>query len=56
MVNPLIWAYLRAGNNDELLHKMKSIDNAEMFAITLEKKGGSPVPTLDQMYVAGKAS
>lgn len=53
---PVDMGVLETGNKDELLHKMKSIDNAEMFAITLEKKGGSPVPTLDQMYVAGKAS
>lgn len=39
-----------------LLRKMKSVDHAEMFAITLENKGGSPVPTMDQMYVAGKTS
>jgi anti-sigma-K factor RskA len=36
------------------LCKMKNIPAAAMFAITLEKKGGSPTPTLDQMYVAGK--
>jgi anti-sigma-K factor RskA len=36
------------------LCKMKSVANAQMFAVTLEKKGGSPVPTMDQMYVAGK--
>jgi len=36
------------------LCKMKNIPNASMFAITLEKKGGSPTPTLAQMYVAGK--
>lgn len=39
-----------------ILQKMKSVDNADMFAITLENKGGSPVPTMDQMYVAGKPS
>ncbi|MDE3252137.1 MAG: anti-sigma factor [Bacteroidota bacterium] len=36
------------------LCKMKNIPKASLFAITLEKKGGSPTPTLDQMYVAGK--
>ncbi len=36
------------------LCKMKNIPNASMFAITLEKKGGSATPTMDQMYVAGK--
>ena len=36
------------------LCKMKNIPSATMFAITLEKKGGVPSPTLTQMYVAGK--
>lgn len=36
------------------LCKMKNIPKAAMFAITLEKKGGSPTPHLDQLYVAGK--
>lgn len=34
--------------------KMKNIPKAEAFAITLEKKGGSPTPTMDKMYVMGK--
>jgi anti-sigma-K factor RskA len=38
------------------LCKMKNIPKASMFAITLEKKGGSPTPTMSQMYVAGKVS
>ena len=38
------------------LCKMKNIPKASMFAVTLEKKGGSPTPHLDQMYVAGKVS
>jgi hypothetical protein len=33
--------------------KLKNIPKAEMFAITLEKKGGNPTPQ-GQMYVAGK--
>lgn len=36
------------------LCKMKNIPAASAFAITLEKKGGSEVPTMDQMYVLGK--
>lgn len=36
------------------LCKMKNIPKASLFAITLEQKGGSPTPHLDQMYVAGK--
>lgn len=34
--------------------KMKNIPRAEAFAITLEKKGGSPTPSLDKLYVMGK--
>ena len=30
------------------------IDAADAFAVTLEKKGGSPAPTLTQLYVMGK--
>lgn len=37
-----------------LAQKMKVFEKAEMFAITLENKGGSPTPTMEQMYVAGK--
>ncbi len=37
------------------IHKMKTITRAEMFAITIEQKGGSASPTMDQMVVAGKA-
>ena len=36
------------------LAKMKNIPKASMFAITLEKKGGSEAPTMTEMYVAGK--
>jgi anti-sigma-K factor RskA len=35
------------------LHKMKPVEGATTFAVTLETAGGSPAPTLDQMYVAG---
>lgn len=34
--------------------KMKNIPKAQAFAITLEKKGGSPAPSMDKMYVMGK--
>lgn len=39
---------------DPALLQMASIENAEMFAITIEPAGGSNQPTLDQMVVAGK--
>lgn len=32
---------------------ISNITNAQAFAITLEKKGGSEVPTMDNMYVMG---
>lgn len=36
------------------LCKLKNIPNAQAFAITLEKKGGSPSPDLTQLHVLGK--
>lgn len=51
---PVDMGVFDTGTDAKLMQKMKSVDNAEMFAVTLENKGGSPEPTLDQMYVAGK--
>ncbi|MEO7120427.1 MAG: anti-sigma factor [Ginsengibacter sp.] len=36
------------------IQKMKSFGAAQAFAITLEKAGGSPTPTMDQMFVIAK--
>lgn len=45
------------GDLSKNLQKMKAVSgDAQMFAVTLEKKGGSPTPTLTQMYVAGKVT
>ena len=38
------------------LAEMKKAGKASAFAITLEPKGGSKTPTMDQMYVMGKAT
>lgn len=42
------------GDTASLLQKMKVTGKAQMFAVTLEKKGGALQPTMEQMYVAGK--
>nr|WP_246485111.1 anti-sigma factor [Chitinophaga qingshengii] len=42
------------GDKAHLLQKLKIAGNAQMFAITLEKKGGADTPTLGQLYVSGK--
>ena len=34
--------------------EMKSINNASAFAVTVEKRGGSPTPTMEEMKVIGK--
>ncbi len=47
-------AGMYVAGNGAMMEKMKNIPKAEMFAITIEKMGGSPTPTLDQMVVAGK--
>ncbi len=38
------------------LCKMKNISNASAFAITLEKRGGSPTPNLEQLQVIGNVT
>lgn len=40
-------------NTETAIVKMKKIPNAQGFAITLEKKGGTVSPTMEQMYVLG---
>ena len=39
--------------DDGGLKTVEFIENAQVFAVTLEPKGGSPVPSFDQMYVIG---
>jgi hypothetical protein len=38
-----------------LAQKMKVFEKADAFAITLEKRGGSATPTMEEMYVMGKS-
>lgn len=38
------------------LQKMKDIAAAQLFMITLEKKGGNTIPTLEQLFVSGKVN
>ena len=52
---PVDLGVLSADRNRGLL-KMKEVEGASAFAITLEPAGGSPAPTLDQMYVLGETS
>jgi hypothetical protein len=51
---PVNAGLLADGNNQP--QKMTAFEKADAFAITLENRGGSAVPSLDQMYVMGKAS
>jgi anti-sigma-K factor RskA len=37
----------------QLLVKMRNVQHAQAFAITLEPKGGSPSPTMSALYVMG---
>lgn len=39
--------------NDSMPHKMKSFENATAFVVSLEKKGGSPTPNMEAIYVMG---
>jgi len=47
VIEPNIW-------QTKLLVKMKNVQGAEAFAITLEPQGGSASPTMEKMYVMGK--
>jgi anti-sigma-K factor RskA len=53
---PIDAGVFELGNKAHSVQKVKAVDNAQVFAVTLEKKGGSPSPTLDQMFVAGKVA
>ncbi len=50
---PVDMGMLSENNLDTVFQKMKTIGNAQAFAITLEKKGGVASPTLTEMYVMG---
>jgi anti-sigma-K factor RskA len=54
--NPVDAGMITMTEGDSSLHKMKAFDTAQAFAITLEKEGGSPTPTLEEMYVMGTVS
>jgi anti-sigma-K factor RskA len=40
-------------NGDVVFQKMKDIQNAQAFAVTIEKKGGNPSPTMETMCLIG---
>ncbi len=40
-------------DNELAMQQMKTVGQPQAFAVTLEKKGGSPTPTLEKMYVLG---
>ena len=52
---PVDGGMISTSNNDIFrIQKMKTFGKAQAFAITLEKAGGSPAPTMDEMYVIAK--
>lgn len=54
--HPVDAGVFELGNMTKVLQKVKNVTSVQVFAVTLEKKGGSPAPSLDQMFVAGKVS
>lgn len=40
-------------NGANFMQKMKDMPGAQAFAVTLEKEGGSPSPTMEAMYLMG---
>ncbi|PWV50746.1 anti-sigma factor domain-containing protein [Chitinophaga sp. S165] len=53
---PIDAGVFELGSKAHSVQKVKPVENAQVFAVTLEKKGGNPSPTLDQMFVAGKVA
>lgn len=53
---PIDAGVFELGSKAYSVQKVKAVENAQVFAVTLEAKGGSPSPTLDQMFVAGKVA
>ena len=51
---PVDAGMIETSNGTYHIQKMKSFGKADAFAITLEKTGGSPSPTMDQMVVFSK--
>jgi anti-sigma-K factor RskA len=43
-----------ADSTSKHMMEMKAVASADAFAVTLERRGGSPTPTMDQMMVIGK--
>lgn len=50
---PVDMGMLSENSTENIFQKMKTIANAQAFAITLEKKGGVQNPTMSEMYVMG---
>jgi anti-sigma-K factor RskA len=50
---PVDAGMITMSEGDTTLHKMKDFESAQAFAITLEKEGGVPSPTLSELYVMG---
>lgn len=44
------------GQQQHALQKMKEVAAAQVFIITLEKKGGNTTPALNQVFLSGKAN
>ena len=53
---PVDMGVFDVNTNTNILQKMLDVTNPQAFAVTLENKGGSPTPTMEQMFVMGKSS
>ncbi len=52
---PVNAGILQMSDTSSIPQKMESFSNAQAFAVTIEKKGGSVSPTLEKMVVIGNA-
>jgi anti-sigma-K factor RskA len=51
--NPVDLGVFDMKEDDAGMKRMKAIEGAEAFAVTLEPRGGSKSPTMDQLMVMG---
>ena len=53
---PIDLGILNKAIDTTAIQKMKVTEKAQAFAVTLEKNGGSPTPTLEEMYAVGNTN
>ena len=51
---PSAWGVFNTPADTAGLQEVPYVENAQTYAVTLEPRGGSETPTMEQMYVIGE--